>query len=237
MVTWATFARAVKRLSTAGDSPRNRLHKLPRPGQLMYLGESFQIEYGGFGTEEAETSTEPDTMCLKTYFESKVAIMAPGESVTLTREALEWILREHGDCRCAPEESRNPGSEQVSAVGYRTTDLATYFGRAASTIRGWIAGGVFGDPESLKPNGRDYEIPASHVEEVTRKLQQGWRIVRNQLVPPESTDQGGEHDRTAVSAESTRSESRPAPEAPRPRHDPKRFRGRYGEWKQLVPAA
>ena len=136
-------------------------------------------------------------MCLVAYWKSKLELMSPSESVTMTREDIKWLLQKHGHGSCgntpevlepteptvgcdahgpaaatelAPRRGRRPHGSHTIPM------LAERFGKAQSTVRGWVASGMFGDPDRLKPNGRDYSVANSVVDEVESRLERGFRF-------------------------------------------------------------
>lgn len=111
-------------------------------------------------------------MCLSSHLAAKLALMGAHETLTLTRPALEDLLRNHGPCVCvAIGESDVVRDEPPSEL--KTTAVAAMIGEPSSSVRRAIAAGVFGDAKSLKLNGKSYRVPREMATRVARALESG----------------------------------------------------------------
>jgi hypothetical protein len=177
-------------------------------------------------------------MCLRHFFEEKLQRMAPGERISLDREAIEWMLEEHGACAASHDASPRGRAGRSSIIGLGTGELGGMFGKEPSTMRGWLRDGVFGDSERLKPNGRDYRVPHQVAEAVAEKLMSGWRVVDGELIPPLGGIPPGP---TLLGTPSRRAPAKPLTTPPAAKNardtDPDRFKGRYAMSKARAGTA
>lgn len=72
--------------------------------------------------------------------------------------------------------------------------MGELFEKAPSTIRTWCAASVFGDPKTLKPNGKDWSVPQDRIDGLLEKLAEGYQITAKGLRKPESRAGGSKED-------------------------------------------
>lgn len=78
--------------------------------------------------------------------------LPPGGSLTLTRDGLLELAGEDGG------EPDQPSAEADLTIA----EVAAFFHRSASTVRGWCEHGCF--EGAYKLNGRDWRVPRASVE-------------------------------------------------------------------------
>lgn len=172
-------------------------------------------------------------MCIAEYLTQRANEMGPNESLTIDRGWIEWLLEAH-TCGCGGSVSDTAVGNPASLHGYAPQELANLFGNAPSTIRGWCALGVFGDPTTLKPNGRDWHVPLNRVEALQSRLAEGYQITSEGLCAPEDSIATAGDDPTTPPAPPPakgRSETRPPSNTRRQRRDEHR---RYNGWRHHV---
>lgn len=109
---------------------------------------------------------------LQTYFETKLALMAPSETVVLSRESLAWILENHAACACT--EPANSGMAVPAPLSrYSARELGRAVGRKPSTMRNHLTNGLCGDPARAKDSHGEFSVPVASVEMVRRMLADG----------------------------------------------------------------
>lgn len=125
------------------------------------------------------------TLCMQCRFKRSLATMEPGESITITYDALVAHVERQEVCdrEFSAEVTSADESPEASAECCSVPEMAKRFRVGDSTARAWCGAGIFGDPAELKV-GRRWAIPEARVSGVEAKLAEGWRIVDNQWVQP-----------------------------------------------------
>jgi hypothetical protein len=129
-------------------------------------------------------------MSLKAYFDRRIELMAPAETITLTRESLEWIVAQHGDeCACAsqPAVAAVGAGETVQTI-FTVSELALEFRASESSMRAFVAGGLFGPATALRRDREGkrkmpFRIPSRLVEAVREMLESGHLLGSFCVVP------------------------------------------------------
>lgn len=114
-------------------------------------------------------------MQLHTRIRTLADILLPGQSISFTREQLIELLSSESP----PSGGGRPATPP--AVGLRSglsaPEIAPLVGKGSSTVRRWIAAGIFGP--SVRPTGREYRVSADAVEHALERLATGERIVND----------------------------------------------------------
>lgn len=170
-------------------------------------------------------------MCISDFLRTKAKGMGPTEQVTIDRDWIEWLL-EHHACECGTHPEGENLPSPASLEGYSVVELEALFDKKSSTIRSWCARGVFGDPSTLKPNGRGWHVPEDRVSELREKLSRGWRITSKGLGQPENmplrdTPEKGRLGPVADPLPSSELKQRGVP-----RRSSRKYERRHNGWRQ-----
>lgn len=172
-------------------------------------------------------------MCANEFLRKKAATMGPTEQLIVDREWIEWFLGEH-PCECGATSQR-----PASPFGYSVKELAVMFDNAGSTIRGWCAKEVFGDPKTLKPTGGPWFVPPRNVTELQEKLAVGWKITGAGLKKPAETKKTERPEGTEVGrSDSTGRSKLETTKSSTPKTLGRRAskHRRHNEWRNHVPS-
>lgn len=170
-------------------------------------------------------------MCdITNFLRERRAAMGPNERLTVDAEWIDWALEQYA---CLQSGSLDHGGSRAEEAAlelrrYSTAELAEIRNCSVSKIKEMCKTGVFGDPSTLKPNGRDWEVPHKNLVDLEKQLSAGWQITANGLIAP-SREPGRAGENPPAQQET---DTKKAP-ARRPR---RRGNGRHGGWRNHVPA-
>ena len=123
-------------------------------------------------------------MCeLRAFLEARLAATLSCEVISFSPEAMRELLDR---CRCGvPGSPADCGDAAVvgTPTAWRVKELAPKVGCAESTLRALLAGGLLGDPEPLKPNGKSFAVPRSLAQPLLDHVRAGGTVQDYRLSP------------------------------------------------------
>ncbi|HVX39524.1 MAG TPA: hypothetical protein VHB25_08115 [Gemmatimonadaceae bacterium] len=154
-------------------------------------------------------------MCLRSYFEHRLELMAPDETLVLSAEQIRWILAKHGDSESACVATNATGqnaidSSRPTAAVFSVADLAAAFRTAESSMRALVANGLFGPAEAFRietdagsKRKMPYRVPATLVHLARELVQAGQKPGTFCLVPQGGPQSARERTTVVEQAQST----------------------------------
>lgn len=127
-------------------------------------------------------------MSVESYISSVFQLLPPDGHIQLTRKMWAQLLEKHG---AGPTTLAQPTTQPTltppaaARAIYTVEHLTEVLPRRASTIRGLLSDGLCGDPETLKPNTRTFEVPGRVVEALLAQLAEGHALNSFCLFHPE----------------------------------------------------